>query len=262
MKEKYEVKDILARAKDEFHLDTYSYVLGIDDDERIIRNIQRYTQKNMTPISTHGRAKFYSLEQVEQTLYGSSSMHKYFMALSNERAIKEYKIRLKSDNGYKYQINEDSEKSTLEFENTLEKLKLDLADYFILMEDATSNKEFLTIEELDLLGKNGLFPRKSLTNEETELLFELQAIKFAEKQQNKAVQEMYLQKKMEIMINALFSHTFKLDESLLLEDVRNACDAEELAMPEPDMLRSMDRLQDFRYYCKSISPQKEEDNDE
>jgi len=170
MNEKYEVKDILSEAKKVFGLMSYDYATDTDSDNRIIRNIQRYTKNNMTPISTHGRTKYYSREQVEHILYSDKGLHQYFLAIAKEGAVKEFTTTLKSNREYQYQIDESMEEATLAFENKLAGLSLDLSDYFLLMEDATTEHEYLTLNELELLGKKGLFLRANLSDTEKETL--------------------------------------------------------------------------------------------
>jgi len=74
------------------------------------------------------------------------------------------------------------------------------------------------------------------------------------------IKQSFQSKKLEMMITALFSRKFELDEKLLLSDVANEYDSKESATPEPEMLRSIDRLKDFQHYCKAIKS--EEDFDE
>lgn len=257
MKAKYEVKDILAEAKKVFGLITYDYATDTDSDSRIIRNIQRYTKNNMTPISSHGRTKYYSREQVEQILYSDKGLHKYFLALAKEGAVKEFEISLKSNREYQYQINESLDESTLAFENRLAGLNLDLSDYFLLMEDATTEHEYLTLDELELLDKKGLFLRTNLSETEKETLAVKEEMTLLQSKQKAAIKESFQNKKLEIMITALFSREFELDEKLFLSDLINEYEAAELASPEPEMLRSIDRLKDFRYYCKAIKKEDE-----
>lgn len=259
-KEKYDVKDILKMAKYSFGLDTYSYPLSEDDDERIKRNIQRYTKKNVTPISVKGRTKYYSLKQVEQILYSDEGLHKYFVSLAKESATKEFEVRLKSDKEYDHLANEEMQNNSLDLFDRLEKLELNISNFLELVDDDLHDKMFLTIEELEFLDKKGLVLRDSLTENEFDSLMFYYEREKEEKEITSRIKEMFPQKKLEIMITALFNEKFKLDEDLLLSDISNSCWSVTYPIPEPEMFRSMDRLKDFRYYCQPRK--KSDDHDE
>lgn len=260
-KQKYSVKDIIREAKYSFGLDTYSYQFTADNDERIKRKIQRYTKKNMTPISTKGRTKFYSLEQVEQMLYSDKGLHNYFVSLAKEGKTKGYEIRLKSDKEYNHQISETIDENMLTDDEFLQISVVDSSDFPARETDSLTNTKYLTLEEARHLNKKDLFLREDLTEEEVCELLSFYSFKKLEEEIKNKAKELFQQKKLEIMLTALFNEKFKLDEDLLSSDARNFCEISYVGVPEPGMLRSSDRLKDFRYYCKP-NDKKSDDHDE
>lgn len=101
----------------------------------------------------------------------------------------------------------------------MKKLELSEEDTLFLDADKVTKRQYLQMDELDFLNKKGLVLRDSLNDEETENLNFHNYCKMTFESEEKEAEELFLQKKLELMITALFNQKFILDEKKLREDI-------------------------------------------
>lgn len=101
----------------------------------------------------------------------------------------------------------------------MEKLELSEEEALFLEADKVTKRQYLRMDELDFLNKKGLVLRDSLNDEETEDLNSFNYYEMIFESEEKEAEELFLQKKLEFMITALFNQNFILDEKKLREDI-------------------------------------------
>ena len=133
---------------------------------------------------------------------------------------------------------------------------------YLLQFDQFNEKKYLRVDELQQLHKKGLILREDLTEEEKEHLKLYEYFLATSKAEDKRIEELFKERKIEIMITALFNKFFTLKENLLKEDISNYVhcgkydsDLKELSIEDTTtkkqnvtVRRSYERLQDNKNY--------------
>lgn len=267
----YTSNDILIEAKEYFGITDC-----IDDsvyDGGIIRNIQRFTKENLPDLPKSGKSKLYTRQQVDYILF--EGLASYFNDLAYDNINKDSASKLKTNREYNYLIENKKAEMDKEYEKIRENdqtlmqiLELESDYYYMLKYNEGFNREFLKIDELLYLNHKGLVLYDSLSKHEKNMLEfynndkkqEHQEALKIKKENEKRIKEVE-NKQLEIMIYALFSDKFKLNKSLLLTDMNNQEIYEKQGIQEstPEILRSIDRLKDYRNYFKTLKIEDDEE---
>lgn len=133
-----------------------------------------------------------------------------------------------------------------------------------ILPSKTPISKFLTIPELLYLNKKGLVLYDDLTEQENNLLTFIHSEKYLGegyelmtrqeiKDKEEYCEKLYKNKRMEIMIEALFLEKFELDDQLLSSDISLTYPIypEHYEKINVDILRATDRLKDNRFYYKA-----------
>ena len=205
----YSIKDILKEAKSRFHI-TYNC-----DDEAMKQKIHR-TAKNYKMVEVDG-CYYYdrgTVETILDELY--TYFHKRMDAQDSDVAIDKPSHEIIKENVDQLEKQEEL------LQKRLNKVGLTRDDYNTLMLDRASNtNNYVTLEEMEFLGLTGLVERSELTEEDTALLECFYQSQQSDRLKEERIKQLYQQKKLEIMITALFNEKFELDASKLHEDITN-----------------------------------------
>lgn len=237
-------------------------VVKIDSDKR--KNLERKIQRdfkakyNSFAVKIKGSKKTYHYpkEIVEEYVYDEHTI-RYFQRVFKSKYYKPNKLLIAEE------LQELDEKKQ-ELYSLWEEVGLSKEEGNILQVDQITRKEYLSVDELQQLKKKGMVLRDTLTDEEKEHL-ELYERHLATSQaEEEQINKLFKEKKIEIMITALFNQSFTLDEDLLKEDISNFvhcgkydADLKELSIDDEtthkqsaSIRRSFERLQKESSYYK------------
>lgn len=82
-------------------------------------------------------------------------------------------------------------------------------------------KEYVTADELVILKKEGMHLRAELSDEDKETLTLYETFSSRNESEEREIERLFEQTKLEIMITALFNERFSLNEELLMKDIKN-----------------------------------------
>lgn len=292
-KDFYSIKEILDKAKE-----TYSIVDYSDDeslDKAIIRQIQRYTQANVKEEFRDGKTKYFSHDQVLEMLSGDNNLIKYLQKqvisdnsesdklkkLKEEKELNEYNILREKA----YQEARDAEQKRYEDEvKEMEELGLTEEEYSLIH----LNPHYLSCHELRLLNKKGVVKLKDISDEEVYKIkldeeYTEQVVLSAESL-DRRIEDInfnphkdFEEKRLKVMIEALFSEEYELNSDLLLSDLKTKSwlELEEwyseydlffeefsLLITDYEQIKSIKRLKDNSNYYKPIDSHEDEDDED
>lgn len=230
------------------------------DRKKLTRKIQRDFQEDYKTYAVKVRgskANYYPKEIVVEYVYDEHTI-RYFNRVFKSMYYRPNKLLIAE------QLEELDERKQ-EIYSSWEEVGLSKEDGNILQFDQFNEKKYLTVDELKQLNKKGLVFRDTLTNDEKEHL-ELYKYHLATNQaQDQEIEKIFKEKKLEIMITALFNQSFTLNEDLLKDDIKSvikggkydpnlkqiSIDDKSTEKQNVSARRSYERLQkDSNYYTK------------
>ena len=249
---------------------------GDDYESNIRRWIQRYLEdkpdeKANPGTKTRGyKEKFFSRDVVNG-MFGSEEFQKYIKKqLRKNQAYKSnmelLESRIKAFN------DAQEEMYNLWFSVGLTREEGNYLEY-----DKLTEKKYLRADELKLLKRKGMQLRAELPEEEREKLEQYARFLLENENEEKEIERLFKEKKLEIMISALFNERYSLDEEKLRNDIENYVRSDGIdtiviyeeqeknktypAQSFP-VKRSVDNLKNNNHYVKKkrITPRKAKEN--
>jgi hypothetical protein len=230
-------------------------------DASIIRKIQRFMKDNKIKVEKSiGRSKYYNWSAVE-VLLNDANIIRYCRRIAGKKDT--------------YQTNHmvlQEQKEELDaIQNMIVQLQESVGvtpeEAMILDLDKATDQIYLSVDELKLFNDNkivkkGLCLKEDLSNDEKEFLNDYQNHLRSEDYTEKKIEQLFHEKKLELMITALFENQgFTLDEALLRTDISiflragkytatfNSVDLD-LKEPSPIERRSFLRLKQGKGYVR------------
>lgn len=253
--DEFSTEDILKKIKSHYHIE---HTL---EDNNLRRMIQRFMKDNKVNRNRgKGHAYCYKLTVIEELL--------------EDKKIITHCRKISGKNGT-YQTNHmvlQEQKEELDaIQNMIVQLQESVGvtpeEAMILDLDKATDQIYLSVDELKLFNDNnivkkGLCLKEDLSNDEKEFLNDYQNHLRSEDYTEKKIEQLFHEKKLELMITALFENQgFTLDEALLRTDISsflrggkytatfNSVDLD-LKEPSPIERRSFLRLKQGKGYVR------------
>lgn len=254
--EYFNVKDILCEAKQ-------IYSINSDDHDAALKAyIQHFLtnyckENNYRPkdLGEAGKALYYERKVVDALLSNKKVIH-YFT--KKHSSLKTYKKNIQLAYGEKSEL--DAKKQSLL--KKWEQAGLTEEEGNKLEFDKLTSKQYLTVDELIVLGLEGMIPRSSLSDVDKDRLKWFHDQEILEEEEIKRTEQLLYLKKIEIMLSAIFNEEYKLDEEKLRRDILNVIRGGEYSPlitnngfiedqnPEQAVRRSYKNLQSCKNYYK------------
>lgn len=245
----YSTRDIVEKAKKIYKID-FNY-----DDGAMQRQVQRYCNNKYNKSEKNknkGKGRYYSTEQVD-ALLSDEKYIEYFQKISDKKNKHRHKSNEELILEQKAELNEKKE----ELFKLWEKAGLTYEEGNYLGFDRFNQRKYLQPDELVFLNRRGMTLIEDLSDEEKETLTWFEECQQKDEFQTKKVEEVFTQKKLEIMITTLFNKQFTLDEEMLHNDINNWVRGGEYSSdtyivngeaPSQEVRRSFLRLQNINNY--------------
>ncbi len=222
----YTIKDILKEAKARFK------IKGSYDDVAIDQYIRRTISKIEQPtvFIDEKRIQFESLHDDKKKRYSKKphyytrnavevvldKMYDYLYGKKADKSLFDKSVqKLIKDNVEEFKAQDK------QLQQRIKRAGLSLEEYYTLQNDkAFGVNELVSLDELEHLGLKGLIFREDLTKEQLESLEHLREFEEQSKYEEEHIEQLFKQKKLEIMITALFNERFELDSKRLYEDIK------------------------------------------
>lgn len=226
--------------------------------EALKRKLQRDFKSRYSSEATYqdgnGKRKYYPRKIVEEYINDEITI-RYFQRNFKSKNYRPNKLLVAE------QLQEFNEIEN-EIYKSWDEVGLTKDEGYLLQFDQFNEKKYLRVDELQQLHKKGLILREDLTEEEKEHLKLYEYFLATSKAEDKRIEELFKERKIEIMITALFNKFFTLKENLLKEDISNYVhcgkydsDLKELSIEDTTtkkqnvtVRRSYERLQDNKNY--------------
>lgn len=226
--------------------------------EALKRKLQRDFKSRYSSEATYqdgnGKRKYYPRKIVEEYINDEITI-RYFQRNFKSKNYRPNKLIVAE------QLQEFNEIEN-EIYKSWDEVGLTKDEGYLLQFDQFNEKKYLRVDELQQLHKKGLILREDLTEEEKEHLKLYEYFLATSKAEDKRIEELFKERKIEIMITALFNKFFTLKENLLKEDISNYVhcgkydsDLKELSIEDTTtkkqnvtVRRSYERLQDNKNY--------------
>ncbi|HGM3506446.1 TPA: hypothetical protein ACKOR7_001012 [Clostridioides difficile] len=205
------ITDILEHAKEE-----YGIVTDFDDTNNI-RHIQRYMNDNKKPyvlVKGKGKARYYTWADVDDYFNDAKVEHYY-------RKVAGKDLTYTTNKEIQFEQEQKFESFREERCKLLKKAGLTEADGNYFDVDRFGLKEYVTAAELVILKKKGMHLKADLSDEDKETLKLYETFLRQSESEEKEIERLFQQTKLEIMITALFNEHFSLNEELLMKDIKN-----------------------------------------
>lgn len=207
----YNNENILEELKDIYNItSTYS-------DASMIRKIQRRMREkefDKAPKSKEN-AHYYTRDVVEEVL-ADEDIVKYFGSIRSKKGTYKTNAQLF------YEQREELEDRRDQLFKLWEDVGLTEEEGKYLEVDKITNKEYLRADELEFLKKKGMTLRADISDEEKASLDGYNQFLQRREHESEKIDEIFHQKKLEIMITAIFNEHFTLDEEQLYKDIKNS----------------------------------------
>lgn len=245
----YSTRDIVEKAKKIYKID-FNY-----DDDAMQRQVQRYFGKKHNKSEKNkskGKGRYYSTEQVD-ALLSDEKYIEYFQKISDKKNKHRHRSNEELILEQKAELNNKKE----ELFKLWEKAGLTDEEGNYLEFDKFNQRKYLQADELVFLNRKGMTLREDLSDEEKEMLIMFERLQQEDEFETKKVEEIFTQKKLEMMITALFNKQFTLDEEMLHNDINNWVRGGEYSSntyilngeaPSQEVRRSFLRLQNINNY--------------
>lgn len=222
--------------------------------KRIDRFLKLQIEDNIITIEKRIGNERYFKSEIMDLVLNDGEMRTYFANKFEKR--RNYKTN------YELLIEQKNELKSMKQEiyALWEKVGLSKEEGNYLEFDKFNEQRYLRADELEVLDKKGMVLKDTLTADELEKLEMYNRNMLQYEYETKKVEEVFLQKKMEIMITALFNRYFILDEETLRKDIENSVrygkfDSTNLDVeyylgknvPSQDLYRSYLRLKENKY---------------
>lgn len=184
------------------------------EQDVIIRKLQRDLKKLEPNPQKGNKHTYYYPKQIVEEYLDSAKTFRYFRNRYKTGNYKPNNLLIAEE---KEELNQQERA----IYTLWEEVGLTTEEGNFLQFDQFNQKEYLRPDELKQLGKKGLVPRDSLTDEEIEDLSLYDYVLRTNQAEEKRINHLFQKKKMEIMLTALFNQYFVLDEDLLKKDISN-----------------------------------------
>ena len=206
----YRTTDILKIAKKMYH------ITSDDFDQSMMRKIQRYLKDygiKKDPRST--KTGFYYQKSDIDSLLSDKKMRGYFEKTKNSHTKYKTNAELLQIQQAELKQKEDS------LRNLWQKVGISPDEGMFLEIDRLTDHNYVRPDELEYLEKKGMTLLKDLTDDERSLLVDYNHFLQRNDAESEQIEILFHQKKIELMITALFNEHYKLDETLLYKDIIN-----------------------------------------
>lgn len=206
----YRTTDILKIAKKMYH------ITSDDFDQSMMRKIQRYLKDYGIKKDPHStKTGFYYKKSDIDSLLSDKKMRGYFEKTKNSHTKYKTNAELLQIQQAELKQKEDS------LRNLWQKVGISPDEGMFLEIDRLTDHNYVRPDELEYLGKKGMTLLKDLTDDERSLLVDYNHFLQRNDAESEQIEILFHQKKIELMITALFNEHYKLDETLLYKDIIN-----------------------------------------
>ncbi|SHK89819.1 hypothetical protein [Hespellia stercorisuis] len=205
------ITDILERAKEEYGIVTDFY------DPANIRHIQRYMSENNKPyvlVKGKGKTRYYRWCDVD-AYFNDCKVERYYRKVAGKD------LTYKTNKEIQFEQEQEFEAFREERRKLLKKAGLTEDDGNFLDVDRFGLKEYVTADELVILKKKGMHLRADLSDEDKETLTLYETFLRQSESEEREIERLFQQTKLEIMVTALFNERFSLNEERLMKDIKN-----------------------------------------
>lgn len=205
------IPDILERAKEEYGITEDWY------DANNTRHIQRYMSENTKPyvlVKGKGKTRYYRGCDVDD-YFDDVKVERYYRKIAGKD------LTYTTNKEVEFEQEQEFEVFREERRQLQKKAGLTEDDMNFLDVDRFGLKEYVTADELVILKKKGMHLRADLSDEDKETLKQYEIFLSRSESEEREIEHLFEQTKLEIMITALFNERFSLNEERLLKDITN-----------------------------------------
>lgn len=211
------------------------------EDKNIKRNIQRFLKdKPYEMIPNQRGGTHYFCQDVIDEMMSDRIAIRYFERISGRKRT--YKTNLELETMAKIDFHEGLMQTYAKYDEL--GLTREEGEFLNTIE----GRNYLSVDEMAFLNIKGLKLRSELTEEEQQDLQTFYRFLNEDEEDTKRVEELLHQKRVEIMLTALFNEKFVLDEITLEKDINCYVRGEKYS--DPSVTRSYIRLENNKNYYK------------